>query len=70
MSEKWAFPGLSPSVTLEPQAIGAMPGRAILASLTEPYTCRPREGGDLLCKSPPQGVTIPNAVFEADFPTQ
>lgn len=36
MSEKWAFPGLSPSVTLEPQAIGAMPGRAILASLAEP----------------------------------
>ena len=34
--KKWAFPGLTPSVTLEPQAIGAMPGRAILASLTEP----------------------------------
>ena len=71
MSKKWAFPGLSPSVTLEPVileprsgdriTIGAMPGRAILASLTEPYTCHPREGGDLHCKSPPQGVTIPNA---------
>ena len=62
MSKKWAFPSLSPSVTLEPQAIGAMPGRAILASLTEPYTCHPREGGDLHCKSPPLRVTIPNAI--------
>lgn len=37
--KKWAFSGLSPSVTPEPQAIGAMPGRAVALSASKLAVC-------------------------------